>query len=114
MQYLQLHHFFFNRYSFLQNRPVTDASFAPDQSSILLTAHAAAPDHDRSRRSFLCVWNVSHPSAPQKVLVCRRGAPSAACFSPLRASMAFCGTEDGAVCAWDLREAASTHAEVAR
>ncbi len=99
-----------NRYSFLQNRPVTDASFAPDQSSILLTAHAAP---DRSR-SFLCVWNVSHPSAPQKVLVCRRGAPSAACFSPLRASMAFCGTEDGAVCAWDLREAASTHAEVAR
>ena len=54
---------------------MTDASFAPDQSSILLTAHGRAgsagadalkdtmTNLDRlAAETYLCVWNVSQPS----------------------------------------------------
>ncbi len=107
-------------FDFLANRPILDAAFARDQSAILLTAHGRQvtpeqPDETTTdETTYLCVWNVSHPSTPQKVLICQHGQPTSVCFSPLKASMAFSGLDDGAVCAWDLREATARHQEVAR
>jgi WD40 repeat protein len=93
---------------------------------LLLTAHAIEEDDDEVEghssqneaalptSSVLCVWNVAAPSAPQKTLRVSGGAPATrCCFSPSKASVAFAGLADGTVCAWDLREAASTHREVA-
>lgn len=52
--------------------------------------------------------------SPQKVLICQHGEPTSVCFSPLKASLAFAGMDDGAVCVWNLREAAAKHREVSR
>ena len=80
------------------------------QPSIMLSAHSSSDEHGKS---YVCVWNVTQPSAPNKVLVASGGI-TACCFSPLKASVAIAGLVDGTVCAWDLREAFSFHQEVAR
>ena len=79
------------------------------QPSIMLSAHSSG---DELGKSYVCVWNVTQPSAPNKVLVASGGVTEC-CFSPLKASVAIAGLVDGAVCAWDLREALSFHQEVA-
>ena len=76
----------------------------------MLSAHSSG---DELGKSYVCVWNVTQPSAPNKVLVASGGVTEC-CFSPLKASVAIAGLVDGAVCAWDLREALSFHQEVAR
>ena len=63
-------------YPFLLGRPVTSMAFAPDQTSVLVTAHGVATNVDPdatmtsdlvTARTFLCVWNVAQPSRPGKV-----------------------------------------------
>ena len=76
----------------------------------MLSAHSSSDEHGKS---YVCVRNVTQPSAPNKVLVASGGI-TACCFSPLKASVAIAGLVDGTVCAWDLREAFSFHQEVAR
>ena len=76
----------------------------------MLSAHSSGDDLGKS---YVCVWNVTQPSAPNKVLVAS-GVVTACCFSPLKASVAIAGLVDGTVCAWDLREAFSFHQEVSR
>ena len=76
----------------------------------MLSSHSSS---DELGKSYVCVWNVTQPSAPSKVLVAS-GCVTACCFSPLKASVAIAGLVDGTVCAWDLREAFSFHQEVAR
>lgn len=107
---------------FLLDRPVTSLAFAPDQSAILLTAHGnldmdgeqgATTLANFSADTYLCVWNVSQPSAPNKVLV-THNVVSSCCFSPHKASIAFAGLVDGTVVGWDLRESLNIHQEVKR
>ena len=62
-------------FPFLLDRPVTTMAFAPDQASVLVTAHGTSdPDPEATMtsdlvtsRTFLCVWNVGQPSRPGKV-----------------------------------------------
>lgn len=104
-------------FDFLHDRSVTQLAFAPDQAALLITAHGALEDEEEDEeedesRVFLCVWNVSQPSQPQKVLVANSGDISAIIFSPFKASIAFAGSQDGVIAAWDLREHSSIHQEV--
>ncbi|TRY78803.1 hypothetical protein TCAL_07584 [Tigriopus californicus] len=108
--------------AFLLDRPVTSLAFAPDQSAILLTAHGnldvdgeqgATTLANFSANTYLCIWNVSQPSAPSKVLMTHNVVTSC-CFSPHKASIAFAGLVDGTVVGWDLRESLNIHQEVKR
>lgn len=106
-------------FPFLKARPILALVFAPGQAATLLTAHgsldqaADGDEDDFTHRNYLCIWNISHPSAPQKVLTTYHNVASL-CFSPFKASIAFAGLIDGTLCAWDLREATSMHQEVTR
>jgi WD40 repeat protein len=103
---------------YLLDRPVTCLAFAPDQPSILLTAHGPLPEDEEhnpspEKTTILCVWKVSQPSAPNKVLVAN-GDVVHCNFSPHKASLVFAGFADGMICAWDLRESLSVHQEVVK
>eukprot|EP01137_Pigoraptor_chileana_P018006 Opistho-2@76862 len=109
VDYLQLS----SSISFLAGRPVIDAQFSPTQPQLLLTSFGAYPNPLRTSDvnrdlGFVTLWNLNEPSRPQKILVCE-SVPTRVCFSPVKASMAFAGTVDGSVVAWDLREPSTMH-----
>ena len=109
---------------FLQDCAIHNLAFASDQAGLLLSTHKSRMDEDSEtdsrssstaviQRTILCLWNVSHPSMPQKILAAN-GLVTACTFSPFKASAALAGMENGTICVWDLRESSTIHQEVTR
>ncbi|XP_054751026.2 cytoplasmic dynein 2 intermediate chain 1-like isoform X1 [Lytechinus pictus] len=107
----------------LQGRSIVRVVIHPVQTNLIITMHSMPKadlmnidDKDLkvlekaglTNRGLLCVWNINEPSRPQKILVLK-SVPTTCTFSPSKATMAFCGTVDGSVCVWDLREPPSMH-----
>ncbi|XP_043234210.1 cytoplasmic dynein 2 intermediate chain 1-like isoform X2 [Amphibalanus amphitrite] len=101
----------------LAGRPATFVSFSDSDGRLLVSAHAARPadpqqakgasdpeqPESADRCGLVCVWSVSEPSRPQKVLI-TSAEPVCCCFSPLKPRLAFAGSANGSVDVWDLHE----------
>ena len=101
-------------------RALVDVSFAAEGDALLAAygAEAAAAQEPRAKGrkeaarrllggGVLCVWRLQQTEAPWQLLRCI-GLPSC-CLSLRRSHLALCGTHEGGVQLWDLREPASQH-----
>ena len=101
-------------------RALVDVSFAAEGDSLLaaygVDAEAAQEPRPKGRKEaarrllgegLLCVWRLQQTEAPWQLLRCI-GLPSC-CLSLRRSHLALCGTHEGGVQLWDLREPASQH-----
>ena len=102
-------------------RALVDVSFAAEGDSLLaaygVDAEAVQEPRPKGRKEaarrllgggLLCVWRLQQTEAPWQLLRCI-GLPSC-CLSLRRSHLALCGTHEGGVQLWDLREPASQHA----
>lgn len=89
-------------------RVVRDTAFAPGSrgASLLLIAYAPsdARAHGVAGRGLMLVWDLSAPTADPLHAMVLEGSPTCVAWGPGESHhLVMCGTEDGAVCAWDLR-----------
>ncbi|XP_038047961.1 cytoplasmic dynein 2 intermediate chain 1-like [Patiria miniata] len=100
----------YSHLSILKGRYATHAQFHPVQSNLLLTVYSRPKVYDtwNSAQSIICVWNINNSSQPYRILSCRSEVTSC-CFSPIKSTFVFAGTDEGAIVAWDLREPSSMH-----
>lgn len=68
-------------------------------------------DFGLNDRGILCLWRLSDPGAPYRILVCE-SEPSCCCFAPIKPNLVFAGTDCGSVLAWDLQESPTTHEKI--
>ncbi|XP_065920672.1 cytoplasmic dynein 2 intermediate chain 1-like isoform X2 [Dysidea avara] len=100
--------------SFLAGRHANSLHFSQSHGNLLLTGFTSHPktkaQHEGGLQSkgIVCVWNTGDLSQPLNVLI-SEPHPSCCCFSPLKASLVFAGSDDGSVVLWDLREPVSMH-----
>jgi len=96
-------------------RRVTAAAFAPDEKGARSLLVAYAPRDTRARgaagRGVLLVWDLGASRKSITHAMTLEGSPSCVAWGPRTPGgssfgVVLCGTEEGAVCAWDLREPA--------
>ena len=100
-----------------RNRRVMATAFAPSGTrtgaASLLIAYGPsdARAHGVEGDGLLLVWDLAAAATPRPSAAMRcEGTPTCVAWGPGRArALAFCGTEDGALCAWDLRELEDHH-----
>jgi hypothetical protein len=99
-------------------RALVDVSFAAEGDALLAAyggegeaAEGKAKSKKEVRRllpgGLLCVWRLQQTEAPWQLLRCI-GLPSC-CLCLRRSYLAACGTHEGGVQLWDLREPAAQH-----
>ena len=95
-------------------RRVTAAAFAPDEKGARSLLVAYAPRDARARgaagRGVLLVWDLGASRRSISHAMTLEGSPTCVAWGPRMpggsSCVVLCGTEEGAVCAWDLREPA--------
>ncbi len=97
-------------YDFLVGRSITCVSFADTHTHLLLVAYSPSRGNSwhLKERSLLCIWDLNNPSKVSKVLICD-GIASVCTFSSGLSSIVLCGTTEGTINLWDLREPVSLH-----
>ena len=98
-------------------RVVKDSMFASgsssSSSSSLLIAYAPSDIHSHglAGRGLLLVWDLSAASPAVSHALVLEGVPTCVAWGPGERNnhLIVCGTEEGAVCAWDLREPEEMH-----
>ncbi|XP_034252529.1 WD repeat-containing protein 60 [Thrips palmi] len=96
---------------FLKNRKVSRICFVPHQPNTLLSVHLKPQEVNYSeelssqlvKRCILCLWSLSQPSQPLKILVSSSDV-RACSFHPSRPNLLFAGLVDGLLNVWDLKE----------
>jgi hypothetical protein len=109
----------------LRGREILDLRFSCVSAHQLLTVHSpvsgkVAEDSSDwgaagksvgaswAQKSLLCVWDLTDPSRPHKVLTCD-ATPSCSALSPVSSHIVVCGSQEGSVIVWDLREPKVMH-----
>lgn len=95
-------------------RAVTSSAFAPGArgASLLLVAYGPsdARAHGLAGHGLLLVWDLSAPVATPLHAMVLEGTPTCVAWGPrVGHHLVVCGTEEGALCAWDLREPEEMH-----
>lgn len=95
---------------FHPGRSVLHASFADIQAHLLLLCYGPSqlPDTYLKDYTFFFLWDLNSVGDPQKVLACQ-GKVTCCALSNGLSNAAFCGSEEGDIFLWDLREPSSMH-----
>jgi hypothetical protein len=98
----------------LRGCTLTSVEYSHAHPHFIMTIHSPAARQDEGEGPVpkgggaICVWSTREPSQPQFYLVSQ--SPSVcSSFGPIRTPLVFCGTEDGCVLLWDLRETVAMH-----
>jgi hypothetical protein len=80
---------------------------------VLLTVHPpatgdAAAEDLRPNKALYCIWDVTNPGSPSYILE-SSGIPTCCSFSDSQTYIVVCGTAEGSIYLWDLREDNATH-----
>ncbi|KND03310.1 uncharacterized protein SPPG_02357 [Spizellomyces punctatus DAOM BR117] len=99
----------------LSGRQIRDVCYSTTDYRLLLVAYSMASGEQEKDilgdKGILCLWQLSDPTVPYRVLVCE-GDPTCCCFAPTKPYLVFAGTGDGSVLAWNLQESPSLHRKV--
>lgn len=95
-------------------RVATSAAFAPGARGARKLAVAYAPRDAKARGSagmgLILVWDLAGAEPEIVAALVAEGRPTRVAWGPGQShALIFCGTEEGAVCAWDLRESDEAH-----
>jgi len=95
-------------------RVATSAAFAPGARGARKLAVAYAPRDAKARGSagmgLILVWSLAGAEPEIVAALVAEGRPTRVAWGPGQShALIFCGTEEGAVCAWDLRESDEGH-----
>ena len=95
-------------------RVATAAAFAPGARGARKLAVAYAPRDAKARGSagmgLILVWDLAGAEPETVAALVAEGRPTRVAWGPGEShALIFCGTEEGAVCAWDLRETDEAH-----
>ncbi|KAK9295652.1 hypothetical protein QLX08_010078 [Tetragonisca angustula] len=108
-----------NSVTFLAGRAVTIIHYSEVLNKILLTIHSPAEEEieTSSKQDYItdccigCVWNISEPSMPIKLLYSTCPITSC-CFHSTNYNVVFAGLQDGSISLWDLKEDEMWHEKV--
>lgn len=95
----------------LEGRPTTHVLCSSCQSTTVYTVHPSPASgevkDDLAGRSIICAWETYQPSKPSKILIC--DGVTTACVLTDKSHIVVCGTAEGVICLWDLREGRRLH-----
>ncbi|XP_050593716.1 cytoplasmic dynein 2 intermediate chain 1 [Bombus affinis] len=108
-----------NSITFLAGRAVTIIHYSEVLNKILLTIHSPAEEEieTSSKQDYItdccigCVWNITEPSMPIKLLYSTCPITSC-CFHSTNYNIVFAGLQDGSISLWDLKEDEMWHQKV--
>ncbi|DBA69247.1 TPA: hypothetical protein ACH3X2_012991 [Trebouxia sp. C0005] len=93
----------------LEGRAVTATAYR-DADGMILAAYGPSnlQENELAAMGCLCVWDLSSPAMPAKVLV-SEGCPTACTFlaAPGKGDLILAGMQEGGLCLWDCEEAGS-------
>lgn len=94
-------------------RTTVAMKFSILQPYILLTVHPpvtgdAAAEDLRPNKALYCIWDITNPGSPSYVLE-SSGIPTCCSFSDAQTYIVVCGTAEGSIYLWDLREDNTAH-----
>ncbi|KAI8855096.1 hypothetical protein BC829DRAFT_109737 [Chytridium lagenaria] len=116
--------------SFLSGRSLINVGFSPIDHRLLVTlwSHASGvfAESKLGRKGLVCMWRLTDLKAPSwfciiflmsgcltsiSILICE-GEPASICASNSKPYIYICGTREGGVSVWDLREPSSLHTTI--
>ncbi|KAI8588723.1 hypothetical protein BDZ88DRAFT_420885 [Geranomyces variabilis] len=105
--------------SYLQGREIRDICYANTDHRLVLIAYSpvantatlSTPPSGLEAGGLLCLWRITDPTAPYRILACEN-SPTSCCFATNKHSLVFAGTDSGSVLAWDLQESPALHPAV--